>query len=355
MNKLLLFLVVFLILGCTTVGSNNEKVLQVSKGKLGLGVNSFSSTTLSPVPGQEFSINLLLSNVGNETARNVVVQLLNTGLLVNESPLSFKVDEVEVTDWEEFEWLLRAPDQSGVVASPFVKYCYDYSSGGFVTTKLISSDVYNSGFFVQTPTVSEASKGPVQWSYTINNPIIVSSSGVSEVVELNLNNKDVGQVSTKSGSQTFGEIDYVDAGDVEVIVPKHPNLIVEREFEKTNCETVMEGAYKIICLLKSDDYKGYDKLCKIVSKPSYSVVCDEDVKIGLRNGLGELFWYCLEDDSNYYCYNSERVRMVNGKTGRLSLVLNFNWSEGLDESFTVETFAGYKYCLNTDPLTISVR
>ncbi len=416
-TALLLGILIF-ISGCTSLsgitGGKTGETTQIIKGKYGLALNSFTSERNTLKSGEITTVRLKLTNIGNRTAGNISVQLINLGILQTEGSDRYTLEEMEHRDSEEFEWEVKAPKVSGVQYNPIAKICYDIDSVGYITLKAVDNEIYSTYTRV-LDIVADTTEGPVSISFETDNPIVINEGGDTEELRINLVNADEGQVSTAYGSETFGELNFIDEGSVKVIVPRFNGRLAglkstcaigtltpdskcrinanEYCSPQLSCYTHSELGCtpKKICYdittetaIILDETKDEDVVLRSLENPDYTCIdvtnkqcrptnscsigaydeasktCLIDADVILESDSGA-YWQCenSEDNKNIECYNTQRIRFINGERARLRINAPVErLSEGqtpLDETVTFEVIANYKYCYTTNPITISIQ
>ncbi|MBR9679282.1 MAG: hypothetical protein GON13_03370 [Nanoarchaeota archaeon] len=278
MNKVLLVVcAMVLVSGCTQSGST-KTVDPVIKGVFGVGVNEFSTFNNVLKPGESTILNFKVTNIGNSTASNVIIRLLNYGEFTLIDDESYSIDELNLLDSLEYSWTIKAPDTKGLDYYPLVKICYDYSSIGYKSVKIIDNMLYSPETVVLSS--QEAStKGPISVDFEIENPIIIGEGKDVESFTVLFNNEDVGQVATLSESNTFGLVNYVNVSDIILRIPSFNGRLKLFEVEDDVFIIPSTGS-------------NIDWVCKPVNKVGKTVV------------------------DYYECMNTEIKRLISSKTLR---------------------------------------
>ena len=84
---------------------------------------------------------------------------------------TFLLDEMEPLDDIEYSWNVKAPNTKGLDYYPLVKICYDYSSVGYKSVKVIDNILY-SPTTVMLPSQGASTKGPISVNFEIDNPVL---------------------------------------------------------------------------------------------------------------------------------------------------------------------------------------
>ncbi len=298
MKRVILFVGLVLLLGC--VQRNEIKTGGVVND--GMKIEVFNAMP-DKIAGNELTIvSLVMQNVGNQTARNVMAQLLNTGLMSVESDSTVKIGEMDLDAKEILQWELKAPDVKNVEYMPIARICFDYTNAGYVNAKIVDYAVYNKDTVIP-PIISGSNSGPVQFSFEIDGALVVPAKGGVKSFVINILNVGNGQLSTESGKENFGELDKVGPGDLKVIIPK------------------LEGRV-----------------------------------LGMKNEG----WTCRDyeiDSNEWACENENVISLVKGRTVRVEPEIEF---AGYDEQYsldlvgTIDIVVDYKYCILTSSLKIMI-
>ncbi|PIN99631.1 hypothetical protein COT72_05120 [archaeon CG10_big_fil_rev_8_21_14_0_10_43_11] len=370
--------------GCSAL-SGGDTQTPVVRGKYGLAIASYAAENTILEPGQSTALRLHVRNVGNQSATNVVMQLINTGLLDVEGDTTTKPANIETFptiehgDNEEITWIVRAPQTAGVDYRPLVKMCYDMTSVGYVTVKAVDNAVYNQ-FTVELATLSDSTDGPVSITFQVDNPIVINDGGEIEQITINLNNVDEGQISTAQGTESFGELNSLDAGSFNITFSALTSRIEGSTATCAKGSRTGDGRCDLGKAVRACNQAGcvYDS-SQDVCTPSeegdwtcstrkyclygeYSPSTDQCyVKEGYTfDGQIDSYWQCSvnEQTNQIDCTNTDRIRFINGERARMRINIPLMAPENevfFEDVVTFEAQAKYKYCINTDPLRIQVR
>jgi hypothetical protein len=304
---------VVLFSGCTdfmNTGAGTE-LEPVVKGTYGVGINRVWAYDTEMRPDESTSINIRLTNIGNKTTNSVKLRLINYGELQLDCTDCDYYDAGILEPKEELEhsWTIKAPDTEGLDFYPMVKICYDYSSIGYKSVKVIDNAVYNPKSVI-LPSQEASTKGPMSVDFEIDNPLIIAEGGDSESFQVLFTNVDAGHVASLEDDK-FGLVNYINTSDITLVIPKLGGRI--------------------------------------------------DIKDGVSATEGKLGWTCPASESTeteWVCTNNGVAKLIAGKTLRIimeGIPVSAMGSTSLDDMAFFEAEIRYQYCLTSEHITIKVR
>lgn len=332
--------------GCTLLGGNEDTNLPgLVKGTYGLAITSLSADTSALSPGEITSLRFGVQNVGNRTIRNIKLQLINLGLLESDA-YEPSISEMDHSEYEEFSWSIKAPAVSGVTYLPLIKLCYDTESVGYITVKAVDNEIYSLET-VQLPTLSSTTLGPVAISFETSNPIIINDEGENEHIIFTLTNVDAGQVSTESGEESFGDLNFIDENAITVNIEGFKSRInyldISETLDSITGNAVINGEDDNAVPFEGETTDGTE------------TTGETGATITSQTEMWSCTYNSIEDI--VMCTSGKRIRFINGELARVRMTIPVSeaGTDLLEDAVTFEVLVNYKYCLSTDPVRISIN
>lgn len=256
MYKYIVVIIILLLVGCVSLPSSEQENILFSNN--GIIINTFSSDLLEVREDDaEFTISMEIENVGERTAKNIVVELFginwpvkwknNMGIYSSDdfrkqipSMLPPDIQTKETGEFQLLEWTICVPDlPEGTKKSIEVigRVTYDYSTSSTADIHAITRNEFTRRKQINAPVYSSIditnSFGPIQVTIDGESPIIIETrrAQMSEDERYEIVSYRITFTNTGSGIPITDGIDGKITGSIRI---EGPDVELYDCFEKTD-------------------------------------------------------------------------------------------------------------------------